>query len=122
MRLQFNGIIGGAQRFIEVKGRRTLQLQQNVVTVPAGGVLTLKNVNFLLNNEDFAFRIEIQPTSSTYTVRGGIGDLSPNRVLFRNRSSEEIRLFLLVSAINTSRQSRFLSRTDSWRFTLLKSN
>jgi hypothetical protein len=114
---QLSGIVGG-KCAIAVAPRQTRLLQQIIINVNAGQRLILKNVNFLFNNEAFAIKIEAQPSPGTFVAGGGGGEFKPNKVLFHNTSSEEIRIFLLVSAINRARNSRSLSRSDSWHLTL----
>lgn len=114
---QLSGIVGGKGP-VKVGARQTLLLQQIVIRVHKGRKLILKNLNFLLNNEAFAIKIEAQPSPGKFIARGGAGDLTPNKVLFNNNTGDDQIIFLLVSAVNTSRMTQELSRSDSWRMTL----
>ncbi|MCC3374263.1 hypothetical protein [Cohnella sp. REN36] len=114
---QLSGIVGGKSQ-IKVAPRQTLLLQQIVIRVKKGRKLVLKNLNFLFNNEAFAIKIEAQPSPGKFIARGGAGDLTPNKVLFNNNTGEDQIIFLLVSAINTSRTTQQLSRSDSWHLNL----
>ncbi|MCD9020324.1 hypothetical protein [Cohnella silvisoli] len=80
--------------------------------------MVLKDLYFLFNNEAFAIKIEAEPSPGTFIAGGGGGELTPNKVLFHNTSSGDVRIFLLVSAINRARNARSLSRSDSWHLTL----
>lgn len=117
MSFQLSGIVGGKSA-ISVAPRKTILLQQIIINVKAGQRLVLKDLNFLFNNEAFAIKIEAQPSPGTFIAGGGGGELTPNKVLFHNTSSGDVRIFLLVSAINRSRNARSLSRSDSWHLTL----
>ncbi|MFF2090714.1 hypothetical protein [Paenibacillus sp. NPDC058174] len=117
---QLNGIVGGRLTNINVGGRKTILLQQIVLDVKKGQKLILRDINFLFNNDAFAIKVEAQPSPGTFIARGGAGDLRPNKVLFNNNTGDEVRIFLLVSAINTARNSRSLSRSDSWHLTLTR--
>ncbi|MCA0758176.1 hypothetical protein KP806_24270 [Paenibacillus sp. N4] len=68
----------------------------------------------MFNNEAFAIKIEANPSPGVFIAKGGFGDLKPNKVLFHNKSSEDVIIFLTVSAVNTAKNTRFLSRSDSW--------
>lgn len=114
---QLSGIVGG-KALIRVAPRQTLLLQQIVIRVRKGRKLVLKDLNFLFNNEAFAIKIEAQPSPGKFIARGGAGDLTPNKVLFNNNTGEDQLIFLLVSAVNISRRSQELSRSDSWHLTL----
>lgn len=114
---QLSGIVGG-KASVKVAPRQTLLLQQIVIRVKNGRKLILKNLNFLFNNEAFAIKIEAQPSPGKFVARGGAGDLTPNKVLFNNNTGDDQIIFLLVSAVNTSRISQSLSRSDSWHMTL----
>ncbi len=72
----------------------------------------------MFNNEAFAIKIEAEPSPGVFIARGGAGDLNPNKVLVHNTSGEDVTIFLLVSAVNTARNTRSLSRSDSWRLLL----
>ncbi|MCZ8515362.1 hypothetical protein O9H85_23715 [Paenibacillus filicis] len=115
--LQLNGIVGG-NASIAVGPRKTLLLQQIVINVRKGQKLVLKDISFLFNNDAFAIKVEAQPSPGTFIARGGAGDLHPNKVLFNNNSGAEVRIFLLVSAVNRARNTRSLSRSDSWHLNL----
>ncbi len=117
---QLNGIVGGRLTNINVGGRKTILLQQIVLDVKKGQKLILRDINFLFNNDAFAIKVEAQPSPGTFIARGGAGDLRPNKILFNNNTGDEVRIFLLVSAINTARNSRSLSRSDSWHLTLAR--
>lgn len=112
-----NGIVGGKPP-INVAGRSTIQLQQIALTVQGGHKLTLKSLTFLFNNDAFAIKIEALPSTGKFIVRGGIGDSRPNKVLFNNTSKDAVIIFLLVSAVNTARNTRSLSRSDTWHLVL----
>lgn len=115
--LQLNGIVGGKNP-IDVGAGKTILLQQIVINVRNGRKLILKDINFLFNNDAFAIKIEAQPSPGVYIARGGAGDLHPNKVLFNNNTGSSVLIFLLVSAVNTSRNKRSLSRSDSWHLNL----
>lgn len=114
---QLSGIVGGKSA-VRAAPRQTLLLQQIVIRVKKGRKLILKNLNFLFDNEAFAIKIEAQPSPGKFIARGGAGDLTPNKVLFNNNTGDDQLIFLLVSAVNTSRTSQQLSRSDSWHMTL----
>ncbi|MFD0694413.1 hypothetical protein ACFQZT_09945 [Paenibacillus sp. GCM10027628] len=114
---QLNGIVGG-NASIAVGARKTILLQQIVINVPNRQKLILRDLNFLFNNDAFAIKIEAQPSPGTFIARGGSGDLRPNKVLFNNTTGSAVTIFLLVSAVNTARNTRSLSRSDSWHLTL----
>lgn len=115
--IQLNGIVGGNAPIV-VGARKTVLLQQIVIRVKNRQRLILRNLNFLLNNEAFAIKIEAEPSPGVFIARGGSGDLSPNKVLVNNTSGSEVTIFLLVSAVNTANNIRSLSRSDSWRLLL----
>jgi hypothetical protein len=115
--IQLNGIVGG-NALIAVRARKTLLLQQIVIRVKKRQKLILKDLNFLLNNEAFAIKIKAEPSPGVYIASGGAGDLSPNKVLVNNTTGSEVTIFLLISAVNTANNTRFLSRSDSWRLLL----
>ena len=117
--LQLNGIVGG-KNAVAVGPRQTILLQQIALTVKSKQKLTLKSVIFLFNNEAFAIKIQANPSPGVFIARGGFGDLKPNKVLFNNKSNEDIIIFLTVSAVNTARNTRSLSRSDSWHLGLTR--
>lgn len=114
---QLSGIVGG-KTAIAVGPGKTILLQQIVIDVRKGQKLVLRDINFLFNNEAFAIKVEAQPSPGTFIARGGAGELHPNKVLFNNNTGAQVRIFLLVSAVNTARNSRSLSRSDSWHLNL----
>ncbi|MDQ8737742.1 hypothetical protein [Paenibacillus sp. LHD-38] len=111
--LQLNGIVGG-KKDIAVGPRKTILLQQMVIAVENNQKLTLKSLNFLFNNDAFAIKIEANPTPGKFVAKGGFGDLKPNKVLFNNNTGDGIIIFLTISAVNLARNTRTLSRSDSW--------
>lgn len=115
--LQLNGIVGGKSP-ISVSAGKTILLQQIVINVKKGRKLVLRDINFLFNNEAFAIKIEAEPSSGKFIAKGGIGDLKPNKVLFNNTTGADVNIFFLVSAVNLAKNSRSLSRSDSWHMTL----
>ncbi|SDO72368.1 hypothetical protein SAMN04487897_12068 [Paenibacillus sp. yr247] len=117
--LQLNGIVGGNAP-ISVGAGKTILLQQILIRVKNKQKLILRNINFLFNNDAFAIKIEAEPSPGTFIARGGAGDLSPNKVLVNNTTGEDLLIFLLVSAVNKAKNSRALSRSDSWRMTLVR--
>ncbi|NEW07928.1 hypothetical protein GK047_18165 [Paenibacillus sp. SYP-B3998] len=117
--LQLNGIVGGNSP-ISVASRKTILLQQIVINVKRGQKLVLKDINFLFNNESFSIKVEAAPSSGTFIARGGAGDLRPNKVLVHNTTRGDLRIFLLVSAVNAANNTRSLSRSDSWHLTFSK--
>ncbi|TFE25522.1 hypothetical protein [Cohnella luojiensis] len=116
---QLNGIVGG-KCAIAVAPRRTILLQQIVIDVQNRQSLILKDLNFEFDNDAFAIKIEAPPSPGIFIAGGGSGELTPNRVLFRNNTGDGVRIFFLVSAINRARNTRSLSRSDSWHMTLLR--
>ncbi|RED58621.1 hypothetical protein [Cohnella lupini] len=114
---QLSGIVGG-KNAIPVAPGRTVLLQQIILEVADGMRLILKDVNFLFNNEAFAIKIQAEPSPGKFTAGGGGGELTPNKVLFRNNTGSTVRIFLLVSAVNKAKNARSLSRSDSWHLTL----
>jgi hypothetical protein len=116
---QLNGIVGG-KCAIAVAPRKTILLQQIVIDVQNGQSLILKDLNFEFDNDAFAIKIEAPPSQGKFIAGGGSGELTPNKVLFRNNTGDGVRIFFLVSAINRARNSRSLSRSDSWHMTLLR--
>ena len=111
--LQLNGIVGG-NKPIAVGPRQTIQLQQMVLVVKNKQKLTLKSLNFLLDNDAFALKIEANPTPGVFVAKGGFGALKPNKVLFNNNTGDAVIIFLTISAVNLARNTRTLSRSDSW--------
>lgn len=114
---QLNGIVGG-KASIAVGPRKSILLQQIVINVRQGQKLVLKDINFLFNNEAFAIKVEALPSPGTFIARGGADELHPNKVLFNNNTGSDVLIFLLVSAVNTARNTRSLSRSDSWHLNL----
>ncbi|GAB6926964.1 hypothetical protein JCM10914A_09470 [Paenibacillus sp. JCM 10914] len=114
---QLNGIVGGKSS-IEVSPGKTIQLQQIVINVKNGKKLILKDINFLFNNDAFAIKVEALPSPGVFVARGGAGDLHPNKVLFNNNTGSAVLIFLVISAVNTARNRRSLSRSDSWHLNL----
>jgi hypothetical protein len=115
--LQLNGIVGGKADVL-VAPRKTILLQQIVIDVNNRQKLVLRDISFLFNNDAFAIKVEALPSSGVFIARGGFGDLSPNKVLFNNNTGAGVIIFLLVSAINTAKNARSLSRSDSWHLKL----
>ncbi|UHA75110.1 hypothetical protein [Paenibacillus sp. 481] len=116
---QLNGIVGGKCP-INVGPGKTVLLQQIVIGVPNGQKLILRDLNFLLNNDAFSLKIEAEPSPGKFIAKGGFGELTPNKVLFNNDSGADVLIFFLVSAINTAKNTRSLSRSDSWHMTLVR--
>lgn len=117
--LQINGIVGGKSP-ISVGAGKTIQLQQILIRVKSKQKLILRDINFLFNNEAFAIKIEAEPSTGVFIANGGAGDLTPRKVLVNNTTGEDLLIFLLVSAVNKAKNSRALSRSDSWRMTLVR--
>jgi len=117
--LQLNGIVGGKQPIKLLPGK-SIDVQTIVIDVPNRKKLVLKSLNFLLSNDAFIFKVEALPSTGTFTVRGGSGDLKPNKVLFNNRTGGTVRIFLNISVINSSRNTRTLDRTSSWLLKLAR--
>ncbi|MGG3280454.1 hypothetical protein [Paenibacillus solani] len=117
--LQLNGIIGGNQPIKLLPGKR-VDVQTIVIDVPNRKKLVLKSLNFLLSNDAFIFKVEALPSTGTFTVRGGSGELKPNKVLFNNRTGDTVRIFLNISVINSARNTRTLDRNSSWLLKLAR--
>lgn len=117
--LQLNGIVGGSSP-ISVGAGKTILLQQILIRVKSKQKLILRDINFLFNNEAFAIKIEAEPSPGVFIARGGAGDLTPRKVLVNNTTGEDLLIFLLVSAVNKAKNSRSLSRSDSWHMTLVR--
>lgn len=117
--LQLNGIVGGKQPIKLLPGK-SVDVQTIVIDVPNRKKLVLKSLNFLLSNDAFIFKVEALPSTGTFTVRGGSGDLRPNKVLFNNRTGDTVRIFLNISVINSARNTRTLDRTSSWLLKLAR--
>ena len=117
--LQLNGIVGGKNPIKLLPGQR-IDIQTIVIDVPNRKKLVLKSLNFLLSNDAFIFKVEALPSTGTFTVRGGAGDLQPNKVLFNNRTGDGVRIFLNIAVINSARNTRTLDRTSSWLLKLAR--
>lgn len=117
--LQLNGIVGGKSS-ISLGAGKSIDVQTIVIDVPKGKKLVLKSLNFLLSNDAFVFKIEALPSTGTFTARGGAGDLTPNKVLFNNRTGDAVRIFLNISVRNSARNARTLDRTSSWLLKLAR--
>jgi hypothetical protein len=117
--LQLNGIVGGSSP-ISVGAGKTILLQQILIRVKSKQKLILRDINFLFNNEAFAIKIEAEPSPGVFIARGGAGDLTPRKVLVNNTTGEDLLIFLLISAVNKAKNSRSLSRSDSWHMTFVR--
>jgi len=117
--LQVNGIVGGKAP-ISLGAGKSIDVQTIVIDVPKGKKLVLKSLNFLLSNDAFVFKIEALPSTGTFVARGGSGDLTPNKVLFNNRTGDGVRIFLNISVRNSARNTRTLDRTSSWLLKLAR--
>lgn len=117
--LQVNGIVGGKTP-ISLGAGKSIDVQTIVIDVPKGKKLVLKSLNFLLSNDAFVFKIEALPSTGTFIARGGSGDLTPNKVLFNNRTGDGVRIFLNISVRNSARNTRTLDRTSSWLLKLAR--
>jgi hypothetical protein len=111
--LQLNGIVGGNKPIMLKPGKR-IDVQTIVIDVPNGKKLVLRSLNFLLSNDAFVFKVEALPSTGMFTVRGGSGDLRPNKVLFNNRTGDGVRIFLNIAVINRARNTRSLDRNSCW--------
>lgn len=69
--IQLNGIVGGNAP-IAVGARKTILLQQIMIRVKNNQKLILKSLNFLLNNDAFAIKIEAEPSPGVFIARGGV--------------------------------------------------
>jgi len=116
---QLNGIVGGSSP-ISVGAGKTILLQQILIRVKSKQKLILRDINFLFNNEAFAIKIEAEPSPGVFIAKGGAGDLTPRKVLVNNTTGEDLLIFLLVSAVNKAKNSRSLSRSDSWHMTFVR--
>ncbi|QTH45237.1 hypothetical protein J4772_12995 [Cohnella sp. LGH] len=56
------------------------------------------------------------PSTGTFTVRGGAGDLQPNN----NRTGDGVRIYLNIAVINSARNTRTLDHTSSWLLKLAR--
>lgn len=117
--LQLNGIVGGKSS-ISLGAGKSIDVQTIVIDVPKGKKLVLKSLNFLLSNDAFVFKIEALPSTGSFTARDGAGDLTPNKVLFNNRTGDAVRIFLNISVRNSARNARTLDRTSCWLLKLAR--
>ncbi|MCR8641742.1 hypothetical protein NV379_03640 [Paenibacillus sp. N1-5-1-14] len=116
---QLSGVVGG-NADVPVGAGKTKLLQQIVINVPNGRKLILREINYLLSNDQFAIKVEAQPSPGVFIGGDGFGDLTPNKVLFNNNTGDTVIIFLLISAINRSKKTLTLSRSDSWRLNLCR--
>ncbi len=118
--IQLSGIVGGTSKTqIAVTPGNYEPLQQIVFKVKKGQKLILKNLNFLLEEPSLVFRIQLFPVPGTYyEAKGGSGDVRPNKVLVHNTTGSDKTFILLITAVNTTQRTKYITRSDSWRLVL----